>query len=237
MLSETPKISFDALAAMKWSDRSELADRVLPDLDAAVRLYGTDLAKQAIAVLDRWDRTTLAASRGALLFLDWVDRPGAAGGYGAAGWARPYELGAPLTTPAGLADPRAAAAALDAAAADMLKTTGALDTPWGQVMRIRLDGVNLAASGGPGRLGVFDVIDFGPAQAGVRTADFGDTFIALVSFSAPPRAKVLMTYGNASQRGSPHRSDQAPLLARHALREAWRTRAQALAHLESRDAY
>jgi acyl-homoserine-lactone acylase len=237
MLAEAPKISFDALAEMKWSDRSELADRVLPDLLQATQLYGTDLAKQAAGVLASWDRSTLADSRGALLFLDWADRKGAANGYSAGGFAHPYDMTEPLTTPSGLADPRAAAAALDAAARDLLATTGALDTPWGKVMRIRTGGVDLPASGGPGRLGIFDVIDFAPPENGTRAANVGDSFIAIVTFDGPSRAKVLMTYGNASQPGSPHIADQAPLLARHEYRDAWRTRAEVQANLESQDSY
>jgi len=237
MLAETPKISFEALAQMKWSDRSELADRVLPDLIQATQLYGTDLAKQAAAVLAAWDRTTLADSRGALLFLDWVDRKGSASGYTAGGFAHPYDLSKPMTTPSGLADPKAAAAALDEAAKDMQATTGALDTPWGKVMRLRTGGVDLPASGGPGRLGIFDVIDFTPPANGTRTANFGDTFIAIVSFDKPSRAKVLMTYGNASQPGSSHIADQAPLLAKHEYRDAWRTRPEVEANLESTDSY
>jgi acyl-homoserine-lactone acylase len=235
MLSESPKISFTALADMKWSDRSELADRVLPALEDAVRLYGDDLAKQAADVLSRWDRTTTADSRGALLFLDWVDRQGAASGYSGVGFAHPYDLAQPLTTPSGLADPKAAAAALGAAAKDMLAKTGSLETPWGQVMRIKLGGVDLPASGGPGRLGVFDVVDFAPPASGERAANFGDSFIAIVEFGRTPHAEVMMTYGNASQPGSKHIADQAPLLARHRLRDAWRTRDEVEAHLESRD--
>ena len=46
-----------------------------------------------------------------------------------------------------------------------------------------------------------------------------------------------MTYGNASQAGSPHIADQAPLLASHTLRDAWLTRAEVEAHLESTDRY
>jgi acyl-homoserine-lactone acylase len=237
MLAGKPTISFDDLMAMKWSDRAELADRVLPDLDAAVKQYGSDLARRAIGVLDGWDRGTAADSRGALLFLDWADRPGAANGYKAASFATPYALRDPLTTPAGLADPKAAAAALDAAALDMLATTGALDTTWGERMRIRLGDKDLPASGGPGRLGVFDVIDYAPPTDGRRAANFGDTFIAAVSFDSPTRAKVLLTYGNASQPGSSHIADQAPLLASHTLRDAWLTRAEVEAHLESRDGY
>jgi len=237
MLAGTPKIGFDDLTAMKWSDHSELADRILPDLERAAALYGTDLARRAAEVLARWDRTTAADSRGALLFLDWVDRRGAADGYKAEGFATPYDLARPLDTPAGLADPKAAAAALDAAAEHTLAVYGALDAPWGQSMRIRLGDKDLPASGGPGRLGVFDVIDFGPPKDSRRAANFGDSFIAVVSFDRPTRARALMTYGNASQPGSPHISDQAPLLAKHELREVWRTRAEIEAHLESREAY
>jgi acyl-homoserine-lactone acylase len=237
LLSETPKLTFDDLVAKKWSTRSELADRLMPDLQEAAQAYGTDLAKQAAAVLARWDRTTQADSRGALLFLDWLDRPGAASGYLPQGWARPYDLAHPLTTPAGLADPKAAAAALDAAARDMLATKGALDAPWGLSMRIRWGDKDLPANGGPGRMGVFDVLDFDPPMNGTRAANFGGTYVALVSFDGPAKAKVLMSYGNASQPGSPHISDQAPLLARQQLRDAWRTRAEVQAHLEGRDGF
>jgi acyl-homoserine-lactone acylase len=40
-------------------------------------------------------------------------------------------------------------------------------------------------------------------------------------------------YGNASQPGSPHRTDQLPLLARKQLRPVWLTREEVLAHLET----
>jgi acyl-homoserine-lactone acylase len=209
---------------------------VLPDLGRAIADYGTDRAKAAMEVLDRWDRNFTADSRGAALFLDWSDRPGAASGYANAGFAKYYVLSDPLGTPTGLADPKAAAVALDAAAANVLATWGSLDVPWGREMRIQRGGVDLPASGAPGRLGVFDVID-GALKDGVRVADFGDSYIALVSFDKPSRARVLMTYGNASQPGSPHIADQAPLLARHELRPAWRTRAEIEANLESREAY
>jgi acyl-homoserine-lactone acylase len=237
MLAETPKISFDNLVAMKWSTRSALADRIMPDLLEAAQLYGTDLAKQAAGVLAHWDRTTQANSRGALLFQNWSDRPGAASGYPDTGFARPYDIARPLTTPSGLADPKAAAAALDAAAQDMIKTHGALDTPWGDVMRIRWGGTDLPANGGPNRLGIFDVLEFGPARAGKQAAVSGGTFVALVSFDGPSKAKVLMSYGNASQAGSPHIADQAPLLAKQQLRDAWRTRGEVEANLESRDGF
>ena len=238
MLGQSDKISYQQLIEDKWSTRAELADRVLPELLDAVDQTGDDLARQAGAVLKHWDRTTNADSRGALLFLAWTRQPGSVSGYLAKGWATPFDVLAPLTTPRGIADHGAAVAALDAAATEMLKTTGALDTPWGQVMRLRIGDVDLPASGGPGLLGVFNVIDYADLNAdGTRTADFGGSYVALVSFQKPIKAKVLLSYGDSSQPGSAHHSDQLPLLSRGQLRDAWLTRAEVEKHLEHVDRF
>jgi acyl-homoserine-lactone acylase len=119
----------------------------------------------------------------------------------------------------------------------MLASFGALDTPWGQVMRLKIDSVDLPASGGPARLGVFDVLDYSPLNNGTRAANFGGSYVAVVSFDRPTRAKVLLSYGTSSQPGSAHRSDQLPLLSKGVLRDAWRTRAEVEANLESRDSF
>lgn len=237
MLGEHDKVSFDQLLADRWSTRAELADRLLPDLIAAADAGGDELARRAAAVLARWDRTTDADSRGALLFLAWSDRLGRPNGYAGEGFAQPYDLAHPLTTPAGFADPKAAVAALDAAARDLMAKQGALDAPWSAVMRLKWAGLDLPASGGPGRLGVFHVIDYAPEKDGERAANFGSSFAAVVDFAGPTRAKVLMSYGNASQPGSPHAGDQLPLLAAKRMRDAWRTRRDVEANLESRDVF
>jgi acyl-homoserine-lactone acylase len=119
----------------------------------------------------------------------------------------------------------------------MLANFGALDTPWGQVMRLKIDSVDLPASGGPGGLGVFDVLEYAPLNNGTRAANFGGSYVAVVSFDRPTRAKVLLSYGSSSQPGSPHRSDQLTLLSKGVLRDAWRTRAEVEANLESRDSF
>jgi acyl-homoserine-lactone acylase len=238
MLGQSDRISYQQLIEDKWSTRSELADRVLPELLEAVQESGDDLARQAAAVLNNWDRTTNANSRGALLFLAWTKQKGSVSGYLARGWSTPFNLALPLTTPSGIADRAAAVAALDAAAKDMLQTTGALDTPWGQVMRLHIGDVDLPASGGPGLLGVFNVIDYADPKAdGTRDADFGGSYVALVSFDSPIRAQVLLSYGDSSQPGSPHHSDQLPLLSRGQLRDAWLTRAEVEHHLEHVDRF
>ena len=58
----------------------------------------------------------------------------------------------------------------------------------------------------------------------------------MVEFSTPIKAVGLMSYGNASQAGSPHRSDQLKHLSEKTLRTLWTTRAEVEKHLEARTA-
>ena len=74
-------------------------------------------------------------------------------------------------------------------------------------------------------------------QDGRFRASGGDSFVTAIEFSSPLRANVLMVYGNASQPGSRHLTDQLPLFPRKELRPVWRTRPEIEAHLESRDAF
>ena len=63
----------------------------------------------------------------------------------------------------------------------------------------------------------------------------GDSFVAAVEFSNPVQARVLIGYGNSSQPGSRHRTDQLPLLDHKQLRPAWLARQDIELHLESRE--
>ncbi len=69
------------------------------------------------------------------------------------------------------------------------------------------------ASGGAGRYGIFRVFAFANDNDGKRRVIMGDTFVAAVEFGEKVKAKVLLSYGNSSQPGSPHRVDQLSLLA------------------------
>jgi acyl-homoserine-lactone acylase len=237
MLYENPKLTYDKFVELKHSTRAELADRILPDLFDAVAAHGTPQAQAAADVLRKWDRHADADSRGAVLFYEWaVQFMGPALG-SQTGFAVPYDLKLPLTTPSGLKDPALAAKQLDTAAASTLRQYGALDVPWGRVMRFQFAGADLPGNGGFGNLGIFRVITFGAAHGATRSQTHGETWIAAVEFSKPLKAKVLMTYGNSSQPGSAHQTDQLPLLARKELRTAWRTRAEVQANLESADRF
>ena len=65
----------------------------------------------------------------------------------------------------------------------------------------------------------------------------GDSYVGVLEFGRPLRARTLVGYGNASQPGSPHRTDQLGHYARKELRTAWRTRAEVEANLEARERF
>jgi acyl-homoserine-lactone acylase len=65
----------------------------------------------------------------------------------------------------------------------------------------------------------------------------GDSYVGVLEFGTPLRARTLVAPGNASQPGSPHRADQLPLFARKELRATWRTRADVERHLEMRERF
>jgi len=234
MLTEDKKITFEKFLEYKHSTRAELADRILPDLLDAAEKYGTEPAKKAAVVLKAWDRHADADSRGAVLFYAWATRFMGPTLASQAGFAVPYELNSPLTTPRGLKDPQKAAQLLDAAAIETEKEFGTMDVAWGKVMRFQFAGADLPANGGFGNLGIFRVITFGPLHNGTRSQVHGETYVAAVEFGTPLKAKVLMSYGNSSQPGSTHQTDQLPFLVKKELRTAWRTKAEIEANLESR---
>ncbi len=259
MLSEDKKISFDMLLQKKFSTRMEMADRVLDDLLAAVDQYGSPRAKQAAAVLKTWDRQAEANSRGALLFYTWAQHfIGTSVGMltpdAQKNWAVPYKVDEPLTTPRGLKDPKAAAQMLADAADETVKVYGAIDKPWGDVMKFELNGqsdgntaaergpalngVSLPGNGGYGNLGIFRVITWGPLLNGTKTPIHGDGFTIAVEFTKPNvHAKTFVLYGESSQPGSPFHSDELPLMEKKQWRDVWRTRAEVTANLSSRDSF
>jgi acyl-homoserine-lactone acylase len=232
LLGDDP-ISLEEMIRRKHSTEMELAVRMVPELVAAVRAGGSTEARAAAEVLERWDRRTDAESRGGVLFEAWL----AAYATGGRVVATPWSPADPLGTPRGLADAPAAVAALEAAAAAVVERWGAMDVAWGEVHRLRRDGVDLPANGGGGQYGVFRTMSYVEAPDGRRVPNHGDSYVAAIEFSDPVRARALTIYGNASQPGSPHRTDQLEWFARQELRPVWRTRAEIEANLSAREVF
>jgi acyl-homoserine-lactone acylase len=250
LLDGTRRFSPDEVRALKFDVRVLLADRVLDDLLAAARAVAspsTDLT-EAIGVLSRWDRQAASESHGTALFLRFWDayrQPGVEP------FAVAWSADAPVATPRGLASPERAVAALERAAAAVRKDHGRLDVPWGEVVRFRAGGIDVAGDGADGSYGLYRVMRFDAARPGSAPraaipgarvagrfdpaeppAGFGDAWVLLVHFTRPVEAWSILAYGQSSRPDSPHGRDQIERFARHELRRIWFTEAEIAANLE-----
>lgn len=239
MLMENPGLTMDRIIRLKFSTRSELADRLLDELIAAARADERPLAQQAADALTAWDHHYEPESRGAVLFHRWYEPYWMEAIFkGEAIFAEEWDNNAdPFSLPRGLANPQEAVSRLVKAAEQLQEKGIPLDAPWGEVVRMRVGEYDLPARGGPGT-DTFRMLNLLPnfTDQGKLQVYHGDTFIFVVEFSDPPRALVLNTYGNATQPGSAHVGDQLPLYARNELRPAWLSREEIEAHLELREA-
>lgn len=230
MLMEDNSLTFDELVAYKHSTRVELADRLLDDLLPLAREQGSENVREAAEVLEAWDRTTDADSRGAVLFLEWsMNLYNRARGNP---WATAWDPARPMDTPDGLADPGPALDALDAAVDSVMARHGDLSVPFGEVNRVQRDGVDLPGNGGRDPAGIFRAAWYEPTGEGVTRAIVGgDSFVLALEFADPIRARAVLGYGNSSQPDSPHRTDQLELFSRKETRPVWRTRSDVEANL------
>ncbi len=235
LLDSIGPLTFDEVVTRKHSTRMEMADRLLDDLLPLARASDIAGLAEATAVLEAWDRRADADSRGGPLFVTWLSElmmrhpsPGRA-------FARPWDTAAPRSTPDGLADPEAALDALAEAASITETFWGSVDVAWGDAFRLRRDSLDLPANGVGDPLGAVRVTDYAREMDGRMRAVAGDSYVAVVEFGEPTRAMGLLTYGNWSRAGSPHRTDQLPLYARKELRPIWRTRAEVEENTERRE--
>ncbi|WP_419192421.1 penicillin acylase family protein [Engelhardtia mirabilis] len=231
MLQDDESVSFDELVDYKHSTHVELADRILDDLLPLAAAHGDPTIRRAGEVLAAWDRSVDAGSSGALLFLLLVQALGDETNV----FERAWDEHDPLATPRGIASAERVLEALGAAAGQAVESVGALDLPWGDLFRLRADRSDLPCSGGMAGLGIFRSFEFSPDADGRMRVIAGDSFVSAVEFATPPRAQALMTYGNWTQTGSSHRSDQLPLAASQTLREVWFSRTAAQDHLERQE--
>lgn len=213
MLFEDESITYDELVSYKLSTRMELADRILDDLFAAIDRYGSAQTREAKTVLEKWDREAEVNSQGTYLFFKWREKmPYAAEDF----FATPWREQDPRTTPDGLIDPKGAVKALEEAAEEVKREHGRLDVPWGDVYRLKLDSIDLPANGADNIFGIFRVATGGSNQPVAQ----GDSWVGVIEFGDRIKANVLLSYGNASQSGSPHRGDQLKLFSEKKLRPA-----------------
>jgi len=232
LMTGVPRIDFADFAARKLTTRSLMADRMLPDLLEAARPSKDADVQSAVRLLQDWDHQFDADSRAALLFETWAGLFAPRNFTSQANYAVKWTLDDPLETPRGLADPAAAVAMLKQAVAKTIALYGAIDRPFGEVSRFRLGDVSLPGNGGFGNIGIFRTITWSPMKDGERTPVQGETWVSMVEFGTPMKAVGMMSYGNSSQPGSPHSSDQLRFLAGKTFRTLWIDRAEVEKHVE-----
>ena len=238
LLTSKPKLTYDDFVEFKFTNHALLADRMLPDLLAAAASSDDPNVKDAVAVLKEWDHVFNPESKGALLFEMWASKFMGRNFMNEANFAKPFSLKDPVETPTGLKDPVAAVKMLGDAAVDTRKQFGSLERPYGEVTKYRAGDVSVPAGSGSGSIGIFPSMVFGPfGQNGARDAISGETWISMVEFTTPLRAEGLMSYGNSTQPGTKHRSDQVALLGERKLRTLWMTRPEIEKHLEEKTPY
>lgn len=233
LLMQDDKISFERLIQLQQNTQVILADRILDDLLALRPQVSDSLTLAALDVLAAWDRELTADSRGAVLFQQWVQVM--AGNNFNAIFETPWDPQHPVTTPTGLRDKERALQSLGRAASMLHQAYGSLDVPYGQVFRLRIGAYDLPANGGPGFAGLFRTLEFSAADNNTFEVVHGESYVAITEFGEQVRAKVLLTYGNATQPHSPHVGDQLTLFAEKKLRDAWLSREEVEGNLAKRE--
>jgi acyl-homoserine-lactone acylase len=240
LIHGTGKLSLEDVVRLKHSMRMTLADRVKADLVRAVRAaQPSPEVARAIALIEAWDNTVAAESRGGVLFQTWWERyvetapagraSAASGGFRApadALFRDPWSADRPAITPHGLADAPRAADAFAWAVAETERRHGAWDVAWGDVHRVRRGSVDVPVGGCSGMLGCFRVLSFRDVEDGKREVIGGDGWVLAVEFTDPVRAYSVLAYGQSNRADSPHFSDQAELFARNQMKRVAFTEAE-----------
>lgn len=215
------KFSLEDVWKLKHNYRALLADRVKPDLIAAVRAADPtgDIAA-ALSTIERWDNTTSAESLGSVLFQNWwthysgirEDRrqplPDTQR------YARVWSVDHPLNTPSGLADRTRAVESFIWAVEDTKKRHGSFDIAWGEVYRVRRGKVDVPVGGCGNDLGCIRIMNYTRAEDGKFAATGGDCWIFAVEFGDVPRAYSALAYGQSRLPASPYHADQAEMFAK-----------------------
>ncbi len=214
LVGGTNKVSLEDVVRLKHSYRMLLADRVKPDLIAAVKATKpTGDVAAALAMLETWDNSAAPDSKGANLFELWWQQYGQ-GLPDSLRYARAWTSADPTNTPSGLSQPARAAEAFVQAVAETARRYGAYDASWGAVHRVRRGSVDVPVGGCSGTLGCFRVLNFARDPDGKLSANGGDGWVLAVEFGETPRAFSALAYGNSSRPESPWYSTQAELFAK-----------------------
>jgi acyl-homoserine lactone acylase PvdQ len=220
LIADKSDLTLEQVMELQLSHRAVMADRTLPDLIPAALADGDPEVQAAARLLASWDHEFSADSRAALLFEEWARLFAGNTFTGQSGFAVPFSLERPLSTPYGLKDPKAAVEQLRTALANTRAKYGAVDRAFGDASRLIIEGENHPGSAGYGNLGSFRVFTWSdPDDQGIRTPNHGETWVAMIEFSTPVKAYGVLSYGNSREKGTAHHADQIEDVSRGEFRE------------------
>ncbi len=197
--------SLEDLVDAKYSMNMLLADRIKDELIAL--LSSTRLTKEeqsAVELLQKWDNSASAHSRGSVLFKIWWAKYR----QGDAVFSTEWTPDQPTTTPAGIGSPNRAIKSFRDAMKECTERWGNWDIRWGAVHRVQRGEYNLPVGGGDRRLGCFRVCEYSENDNGQLVMRGGDGFVFAVEFANQPKAYSVLAYSQSGRPESPHYADQ-----------------------------
>ncbi len=233
LIDNDEKFSLEDIVRLKHNYRALTADRVKPDLIAAVKGSNPNAeTASALELIEKWDNTASAESRGSVLFQIWwthysgIRPPERQQPFPESQrFAKVWTTAEPLTTPSGLADKKRAVGSFAWAIDEIKRRHGAVDVAWGDVHRVRRGKVDVPIGGCGNDLGCFRIMGFTRADDGKMIANSGDCWVIAVEFGDTPRAYSVLAYGQSPLPTSPYHADQAEMFAKGEMKKVAFTRA------------
>lgn len=224
ILSAERNMTLEKLMVYKYNSLVVLAERVKDELITNLRAAG-DQWKEGADVLQHWDNTTHASSRGAVLFFAWwedysrhVQRP----------FRITLNRADPTHTPAGISDPATALESFGRAVTSVKQKYGALDVAWGDLHRARRGNLDLPLGGSDFTL---ERTSFHIDKDGREVADGGDAYALAVEFGDSPHAFSVVPYSEASNPKSPYYNNQLQTYADEKFKPVWFSEQDIASHL------
>lgn len=186
--------------------------------------------KQAVDAFRHWDARVTRSSTAQTVFRFWREeyhrlRPDSLGD--AQGYSYPK-------SDAEMAD---AMKALQAAVARMKKLYGSVLVPWGQVLRLRREGLDLALDGDAGAPFASEVMRAtGPpvmTEDGRLVYIGGQVVTSVIELTSPIRVWTVVPFGQSRKPGTRHSTDQMRLFVESGMRPAWHDWASLRDRIES----
>jgi acyl-homoserine-lactone acylase len=224
ILSGEKNLTLEKLMQHKYDSTFLIAERLKSDLLRALKQEDGKW-NSAIAVLESWDNTLQAESRGAVLFHAWWNEYSK---MTARVFQTPFDHIDPVRTPTGLGDQEKAVEAFAKTVAEIEKQYGSIDVAWGAIHRARRGSLDLPASGSSYTL---EGTSYQQASDGKFVIQAGDTYTLAVEFGDSPRAYSVLPYSQASNPKSPYFNNQLELYVQHKFKPTWFSEEEVTANL------